>query len=459
MLSLDANLRQQFPTAAPADAPFHVMLKPIGPICNLDCSYCFYLEKQDGLFPGQSRFRMSEADLENYVRQYIDAQPDDAREISFAFQGGEPTLMGLRFFQRVVELQKQYARPNVPIVNALQTNATLLDDAWGEFLHEHKFLVGVSIDGPEEIHNRHRLDKAGKGTFDEVLRGVRVLQKHAVEFNTLTVVHHDNADCPTQVYDFLKSIGSTFLQFIPIVEHEQLLDAKQYHQRPILPVLQPNGGGVRVGARSAEPRQWGTFLNGIFDRWLEQRDVGRIYVQLFDMMLGLVMGYPSSLCVHSKACGRAAAMEHNGDVYACDHYVSPEYNLGNIRAHSLTEMIDGDQQRAFGRAKHASLPRYCRQCDFLQYCWGACPKDRIRNTPDGEPGLAYLCEGYKEFYRHTQPVFRKMALCLKLRQPASAWRDLHRILGEGRWGPRVGRNDPCLCGSGKKFKHCCAKPG
>ena len=444
--------------------PFHVMAKPIGPICNLDCSYCFYLEKEE-LFEGKSNFRMDDDQLERYIQQYIEGQPANAPEISFAFQGGEPTLMGVAFFQKVIDLEKKYARSGVPIINALQTNATLLDDEWGVFLKKNDFLVGVSVDGPESIHDIHRYDKQGKGSFKDVMRGIEVLQKHKVDFNTLTVVHHDNADHAVEIYDFLKSIGSTFFQFIPIVEHDQILEAKNV-QRPILPILQPDG--KKIGVRSVHPDQWGYFLNGIFDRWLEKNDVGKIFVQHFDLMLGMVYGYPSSLCVHSETCGSAMALEHDGGLYSCDHYVSPEFHLGNIRDHTIAQMTESAQQKKFGDDKRDTLPQYCKKCDYLKYCWGACPKDRILKTPDGEEGLAYLCEGYMAFYKHTIPTFEKMSTVLRLKRPASDYINVEKIVAQQQRrmiteqtlqsGKKVGRNDPCLCGSDKKFKQCCGRP-
>ncbi len=449
-----------------AKVPFHVMTKPIGPICNLDCSYCFYLEKED-LWEGKSNFRMDEDQLERYIKQYIEGQPANTPEIVFAFQGGEPTLMGVKFFEKVMELEKKYARPGVPVTNALQTNATLLDDEWGKFLKDNNFLVGVSVDGPEKIHDLHRYDKQGGGSFKDVMRGIEVLQKHEVDFNTLTVVQADNGNFPAEIYDFLRSIGSTFFQFIPIVEHDQVLEAKKI-QRPILPIIQPDG--KKIGVRSVQPKQWGDFLNTVFDRWIEREDVGRIFVQHFDLMLGMVYGYPSSLCVHSETCGNAMDLEHDGGLYACDHYVSPEYYLGNIKDKTIAEMTESDQQRKFGNDKRDTLPEYCKKCDYLKYCWGACPKDRILKTPDGEDGLAYLCEGYMAFYKHTIPTFEKMAAVLRMGRPASDYKYLDQIQAQQhrqmmapppRTQPRqkIGRNDPCPCGSGKKYKQCCGKKG
>jgi len=421
-------------TPTPSVAPFHILAKPIGPICNLDCAYCFYLKKEK-LFPDTRDFRMADEVLEHFTRQYIESQPAGTPEVNFAWQGGEPTLLGVRFFRRAVELQEQYRRADMRISNSLQTNGVLLDDKWGEFLHEHNFLIGLSVDGPEELHNRYRRDKQGRGSFTSVMSGLETLKKHAVEFNTLTVIQNDNGAHPEKVYDFLKGMGSKFFQFIPIVEPE-------------------NGG---VSSRTVGARQYGRFLNRTFDRWLEQDDVGEIFIRDFDMMLGLVMGYPSSVCVHAETCGRAVAVEHNGDLFSCDHFVNLEDRLGNVTGEALTDLLDGDKQTKFGHDKRDALPRYCRECTYLAYCYGACPKDRIIATPAGEPGLNVLCAGYKAFYRHTLPVWEQMAKCLRLRRPASDYQQINRIVRDEikTRGLALGRNDPCLCGSGRKFKKCC----
>ena len=434
--------------------PFHVLCKPIGAICNIRCEYCFYLEKES-LYPRGEKFRMTEDVLEKHVQQYIAGQPEATAEVNFAWQGGEPTLMGLDFFRKAVELQRKYSRPGMQVTNSFQTNTTLVDDEWAEFFRENRFLIGVSIDGPEHLHNRYRKDRSGKGTFDKVMAGLEYLKEHKVEFNTLTVVQRSNGDHPGEVYDFLRGIGSKFFQFIPIVEIE---------------------GPEQVSERSVQPRQWGTFLNGIFDRWVERNDIGRIFVQHFDMMLGIASGYPSSLCVHSENCGRAVALEHNGDLFSCDHFVNWEDHLGNVNEVSLGEMLDGEKQDTFGLNKRDLLTRYCRECEFLHYCWGACPSDRGARTPDGEPGLNHCCEGYRLFYAHTIPYFSAMAECLRRRLPAREFRLFMPDAGKGpsrsggknRAAPAAGHpsagaarkarpNSPCPCGSGKKFKKCCGK--
>ncbi len=374
-----------------ARAEFHVLAKPIGPICNLDCEYCFYLQKK-ALFPDSKNFRMTDSVLENFTRKYIEAQPMGTQKIDFAWQGGEPTLMGVDFFRKAIEYQRTYARPGMTITNSLQTNGTLLDDKWGKFLHDNGFLVGLSVDGPEEIHNRFRLDKKGRGSFQEVMHGLEILQKHSVEFNTLTVVQSHNSRYPREVYDFLKDCGSTFLQFIPIVE--------------------PDSDDT-VTYRSVPPESYGSFLNGV-DRWLEQSDVGEIFVQDFDLLLSQVMGMPATLCVHAETCGRSVAIEHNGDLFSCDHFVNREDQIGNVLQHTMVSMLDGPQQTKFGQDKRDALPQYCLDCEFLEYCNGGCPKDRLVETPAGEPGLNYLCQGYKTYYSHTIPTFEKMAEALRM---------------------------------------------
>ncbi|MFW6145890.1 MAG: anaerobic sulfatase maturase [Planctomycetota bacterium] len=433
-------MNETAPTPYASDG-FHVLVKPIGPICNLRCAYCFYLEKEELYDPDES-WRMTDETLERFTRQYIAGQPPGVTEMNFAWQGGEPTLMGVDFFRRAVALQKRVAeelgRPGLRITNALQTNATLLDDPWGRFLHEESFLVGVSIDGPEAIHNRYRFDAQGRGSFDAVMAGLEVLKRHKVDYNALTVVQSDNAEHPVEVYDFLVDAGFQFHQYISIVERE---------------------GDSGVSDRSVRPEQLGRFFCRLFDRWLERDHVGEIYVQLFDMMLGVVMGYPPSLCVHTPTCGRAVALEHNGDLYSCDHWVFPENHLGNIATTPLAEMVDGDFQTTFGRDKFDKLTRECRACPYLRYCHGLCPKDRIATSSSGQPGHPYLCAGYKMFYKHSLPVFEKMARCLRLRRPARDYKIIDQFRPPAPPRPRggVGRNDPCPCGSGKKYKKCCGR--
>lgn len=382
---------------------FHVMAKPSGAICNLDCKYCFYLDKES-LFASGTRFRMSDEVLEAYVRQQIQAQRGP--EVQFAWQGGEPTLMGVDFFERTVEFQRKHAGGRT-VQNAFQTNGTLLDDSWGEFLKRANFLVGVSIDGPQPLHDLYRVDKGGKPSFDRVMNGLEVLKRHKVEFNTLTVVHRESARHPLEVYRFLKEIGSGFLQFIPLVDRVPDVTAQS---RGFTHAPPPKQGAVetQVTQWSVVPADYGEFLVAIFDEWVRQ-DVGKVFIQLFDVSLGIWLGHPAGLCLFRETCGDAVALEHNGDVFSCDHFVYPEYKLGNLLNSSLGDLVRGPQQRAFGRAKADSLPEYCRQCDVRFACNGECPKNRFAATPDGEPGLNYLCAAYQRFFRHIEPAMRGMA--------------------------------------------------
>ncbi len=452
-------------TAPPvATEPFHIMTKPIGPICNLNCSYCFYLRKEK-YFPQHHRaadFRMDDATLRTYIRNYIAAQP--GAEVSFAWQGGEPTLLGLDFFKRVVEYQRQFLPPGKRIHNALQTNGTLLNDAWCRFFAEQRFLIGLSLDGPRELHDRYRVTRGGKPTFDEVMRGLQLLKTHRAEFNTLTVVHRDLAHHPREVYEFLRAQGSGFMQFIPLVERVATGTKELVGPAP-LKIWVPQS---EVAPWSVEPLQFGLFLSDIFDQWV-RRDVGRVYVQTFDVQLGIWAGQGSGLCVFSETCGNALAMEHTGDVYACDHFVFPQFRLGNIHDTPLKDLVESPVQRKFGRDKRDTLPAYCRRCDVRFACNGECPKNRFAITPDGEPGLNYLCPGYKHFLHHIRPAMQTMAQLLRQgRAPAEimqilAWREGRlshpprpleapppRLAPQG-----VGRNDRCPCGSGRKFKKCC----
>lgn len=437
----------------PTSSDFHIMTKPIGPICNLDCKYCFYLEKEN-LYPRTTHWAMSAEVLESYIAQYIEAQPSD--HVNFAWQGGEPTLLGVDFFRGVVRLQEKYAGGKT-IHNALQTNATLLDDEWGEFLAGHRFLVGVSIDGPRELHDVYRVDKGNAPTFDRVMRGISKLKQHGADFNTLTVVNRRNSAYPLEVYRFLKEIGSGFMQFIPIVERKAAAPGADG-----MLLIQPSfDGSAEVTDWSVEPRAYGEFLVRIFDEWVRS-DVGRYFVQIFDVALESWLGLDPSLCVFRRTCGAALAMEHTGDLYSCDHFVYPEHKLGNIAETALEEMVRSPQQKQFGEDKLDTLPRYCLQCPVRFACNGECPKHRFLTTPDGEPGLNYLCAGYKHFFTHIDPSMRFMAEEFKAgRAPANVM----RILGSAsrpaaasrNAGSRSGANMPCPCGSGKKKKKCCGR--
>jgi uncharacterized protein len=362
---------------------------------------------------------MAEETLDKYIRQYIQFQP--GREIPFAWQGGEPTLLGLDYFRRIVELQKRYAMPGKQIHNTLQTNGTLLDEQWCKFLAREKFLVGLSIDGPRELHDRYRVTRGGKPTFDQVMRGLNLLKQHGIQFNTLTVMHRDLAYHPLEVYEFLQDIGSRYIHFIPLVERDPAA-----HPRP-----QPQAaGGLKVPQPepavepwTVEPRQFGRFLCDIFDRWV-RRDVNRIVVETFYVQMRIWTGCGATLCAFCETCGRAMAMEHSGDVYSCDHYVSPDYHIGNIHETTLADIVESPKQRKFGLDKRATLPRYCLRCNVRFACNGECPKNRFILTPDGEPGLNYLCAGYKLFLNHIKPYMQTMVVLLRQSRPPSDIMDI-----------------------------------
>jgi serine-type anaerobic sulfatase-maturating enzyme len=437
-------------TAQPALRAFHIMTKPMGPICNLDCRYCFYLEKEN-LYPAKTNWAMPEDVLETYVRGYIQSQ--NVPQISFAWQGGEPTLLGVEYFEKVVELQEKYA-DGKRIENAFQTNGVLLDDQWCEFLSKNRFLVGVSIDGPQQLHDHYRVDKGGQPTFKRVMRGLGYLKKHGVEFNTLTVVQRHNSRHPLEVYRFLRENGSGFVQFIPIVERI----ANSPNPDGLVLISPESDASARVSEWSVEPLQYGKFLCAIFDEWV-RNDVGRCFVQMFDVALESWMGYPASLCVFRETCGSAMAIEHNGDLYSCDHFVYPENKLGNIMESPLSSLVNSTRQHKFGQDKLDTLPRYCRECDVRFACNGECPKHRFIRTPDGEDGLNYLCAGYKRFFHHIDPYVRFMAGELQQgRAPANVMEWVRMRDEEGSGNSQPGRNDPCPCGSGKKYKKCCGSP-
>ncbi len=427
------------PPTRPAQAPpaFHLLSKPTGAICNLDCAYCFFLAKEM-LYPG-SRFRMADDLLQNYIRQLIESH--QTPEVTIAWQGGEPTLMGLDFFRRSVDIARQVARPGMTIQHTIQTNGTLLNDEWAAFFKEHDFLVGISIDGPRAMHDAYRHDKGGAPTFDRVMRGLTFLKKHDVEWNALVTLNRANSNHPLEVYRFLRDeCGATFIQFIPIVE--------RLHESGV-----PYGNAVTD--RSVTAEQYGQFLIGVFEEWV-RHDIGRVYVQMFDVALANWYGEPPGLCVFSPTCGTALAMEHNGDLYSCDHFVEPAYRLGNIHQTHMIELVASAQQVKFGRDKFDTLPQYCLDCDVRFACHGGCPKDRFIATPDGEPGLNYLCAGYKRFFHH---IDQPMQLMARLLQQDRAPAELMRWYAERdhQWQAllaQTGRNDPCPCGSGKKFKHC-----
>ena len=425
---------------------FNVLTKATGPICNLDCKYCFYLEKEK-LWPETKAWAMPDEVLEEFIRQYIEGQ--DAPTISFIWQGGEPTLLGVDYFRKVVALQQKHAGGK-QIDNGFQTNGVLINDAWTEFFAENRFLVGISIDGPKELHDCYRVNKGGRPSFDKVMEGLECLKRHNVDFNTLTVVHSINGDHPKEVYRFLKSIGSQFIQFIPLVQ--RIADIPDENG-----LLQPGpeeAASAAVSEYSVGSRQFGDFLCGVFDEWV-QKDVGKTYVQVFDVALESWLGMPQSICVYNPTCGDALAIEHTGDLYSCDHYVYPENRLGSIMDQPLTEMVASPQQRKFGKDKSDTLPKYCRDCEVRFACNGECPRNRFERAPDGEYGLNYLCAGYKQFFTHIDPYMRFMASEFRAqRAPANVMSEFHPNRKRTDT-TRPGRNDPCPCGSGKKFKKCC----
>lgn len=383
---------------------FHLMAKPCGPQCNLACGYCFYLPKK-ALYP-QSRFRMPDTILEAYIQQTIEGHL--VPEVTFAWQGGEPTLLGLTFFKKALELQKKYCRPGMVIRNTLQTNGILLDQTWCRFLHQNNFLVGISIDGPGELHDALRKDNSGKGTFDRVMKGLSLLKKHGVEYNILCTVNSANGEYPLEVYRFFRDeIGARFIQFIPVVAHDEKTG--------------------EVTAWSVRPAQYGRFLNGVFDEWV-RHDVANVYIQHFDTALANWYGEPHGICVFSPACGQAMVIEHTGDIYSCDHFVDRDHLLGNIMTNPVAELVNSPRQRQFGREKQDGLPGFCRKCRFLFACRGECPKNRFIRTPDDEPGLNYLCEGYQLFFDHISEPMKFMVQELRAgRAPANVMKVMKEL--------------------------------
>lgn len=385
----------------PSASPFYLMAKPIGSVCNLNCTYCYYLEKEK-LYPRDpARWVMSDKVLEQFISQYIYSSIEPA--VLFTWHGGEPILRGMEFFRKVIALQQKHAGGRV-IDNVIQTNGTTLTDEWCRFFRDHRFLVGISVDGPEHCHDRYRLNKEGAPSFSRMMNGLELLIKHGVEFNTLTVVNDHNALYPGEVYRFLKSAGSRYMQFIPIVEW---LDPKaKPDELSILP--ENTQKPAEVTDWTVDPIDYGNFLITIFDEWV-RKDVGDYFVVTFDCVLANHVGVPPPLCVAARTCGHAGVVEYNGDVYSCDHYVFPEYKLGNIGENILATLMNQPFQQEFGQNKWDKLPGYCRKCEYLKLCYGECPKNRIIQSPDGEPGLNYLCAGFKKFYRHTKPWFDFMA--------------------------------------------------
>jgi uncharacterized protein len=437
---------------------FNIMAKPFGQVCNLDCRYCYYLEKEK-MYDTSDRFRMNEQVLEKFIDEYIASQ--NVPVVQFVWHGGEPAMLGMDYYRKVLDLQSKYSRGR-SIENVLQTNGTLLDDDWCRFFRDNHFLIGISIDGPEHIHNRYRLNKAGKPSFAKVMQGLELLVKHQVEFNTLSTVNDYNAQYPLEVYRFLKSTGSRYMQFTPIVERI----ATHVPETAMHLLSGSDQTESRMAPWSVKALDYGKFLCEIFDDWV-LHDVGTYYVPTFDSILASWVGSMTSICVHAETCGHAGAIEHNGDVFACDHYVFPEYKLGNIHTDSLVSMMYSPRQIEFGQAKRTALPQYCRECEYLFACNGECPKNRIIKTPAGEAGLNYLCGGLKLFYAHAAPYMDFMAEELASERPPAnvmAWaRERIKSKPVVKSTPvvkpvarvSIKPNDLCPCGSGKKYKQCC----
>ena len=392
----------------PPQQAFELMAKPAGPRCNLHCRYCFYLEKMS-FFP-ESDFLMSDKVLEAYTRKYIASQPGPS--VVFAWQGGEPTLLGIDFFHRALDFQKKYGMGK-EISNTLQTNGTLLDESWCDFLSKNNFLVGLSMDGPETVHDVYRLDRAGGSTHVTVLRSLRMMQKYGVEVNVLATVNIESSRRPLDVYRFFREQGVQFIQFIPIVEREADSEAERLGLSLAgPPSLTQEEKAAAVMPRSVTPRDYGEFLRRIFEEWV-RNDVGSIFVMNFEWALGAWADMPAGVCYLSPRCGLNLIIEHNGDIFSCDHFVYPAYRLGNILTDDLGEMVLSKTQIAFGASKETGLPGYCRECDVLFACRGGCPKHRFAKSPDGEPGLNYLCPGFKRFYHHVDPYMKHMVKLIR----------------------------------------------
>lgn len=427
----------------------HVMAKPSGFVCNIDCEYCFYLEKET-LYPDRNKnWRMSDETLELFIKQQIDAQ--QGKNVDIAWQGGEPTLMGLDFFKKIVALSERY-KGDKDVHHSIQTNGILLNNSWCEFLKQHNFLVGISIDGPAEIHDHYRKTRSGKPTHAKVMQAIERLKRHHIEFNTLSTVNNISAQYPQEVYHFLKQIGSTYMQFIPLVERA-LVSPKQGELLLTFPGQKEQS---KVTPWSVPSKAYGTFLNTIFDEWVKQ-DVGRIFIQTFDSTLAAWVGAPAGMCLFAPTCGHTLALEANGDLYSCDHYVYPEYRLGNIYDTDIETMNSSEQAIAFGNAKHDTLTQDCHECPYLRACYGGCPKHRFDVSAKGFPQHNYLCKGYMNYFEHTAPYMATMAKLVQQGQPAAAI--MHMLANQQSQTAihKVGRNQACPCGSGKKYKHCCGR--
>jgi len=414
-----------------ASREFQIFAKPAGALCNLDCHYCYYLQKEL-LYPQTKSFRMADDLLEEYIVQQIEIAPEP--EINFFWHGGEPTILGLDYFRRIVEIQHKHRPNGRRIINSIQTNGVLLTDDWCRFFAAENFAVGLSIDGPPALHDAYRVTKDNKATHRQVMQGYRLLRQHKLPVDLLCVVHAQNVQYPLEVYRFFKEIKAQYLSFIPLVESQQ----------------DPRGG---VSERTVPAEAFGAFLCAIFDEWVRQ-DIGRIIVQSFEEAARPAYGLDHSLCVFRPTCGDVPVVEHNGDFYRCDHFVTPEHRLGNIRETPLLELLESPAQEDFGRAKQETLPRCCQVCDVRNMCNGGCPKDRIIRTLDGEPGLNYLCAGYRRFFTHCRPYTAQMAALRWAGHPPEQLMQQLRATA-ARALPKAGRNDPCPCGSGRKYKKCC----
>ncbi len=384
-------------TYAPFARPSYIMAKPVGSLCNLACRYCYYTEKSH-LYSDTQNHVMSEELLEKFVKEYIEMQTTP--QVLFTWHGGETLMRPLSFYKKAVMLQHRYGNGR-RIDNAIQTNGVLLTEEWCRFFKDNGWLVGISIDGPQEFHDEYRRTKSGSPSFMQVMKGIRLLNRFEVDWNALAVVNDYNADYPIEFYRFFKDIGCHYIQFTPIVERLLAHTDGRHLAAP------DEKGGARLAGYSVMPEQWGNFLCGIFDEWIKE-DVGIYFIQLFDAMLANWMNLTPGICTMAETCGHAGIMEFNGDVYSCDHFVFPEYRLGNIRQKTLTEMMYSQQQLQFGQNKQKALPSQCRQCEFLFACHGECPKNRFAYTAEGEPGLNFLCKGYKRFFEHVSPYMDYM---------------------------------------------------
>ncbi len=413
-----------------ASREFQVFAKPAGSLCNLDCHYCYYIKK-GRLYPKGESFRMPDDILEEYILQHINASPGSV--INFSWHGGEPTILGLDYFRKIVDLQRKHQSPNQRITNGIQTNGTLLDEDWCHFLATEGFSIGLSMDGLQEMHDIYRVTKGQNPTHKQAMHGYKLLRQHRIPCSILCVVHSQNAQYPTEVYRFFKELNAQYMEFLPLVEP------------------QPDEA-TGVSQRTVSAKALGNFLCTIFDEWKSQ-DIERVKVQIFEEVARTAFGQEHALCIFRKTCGDVPVIEHNGDFFSCDHFVDTEHRLGNIQEIPVGDLLESSAQRAFGQAKFDTLPRYCQTCEVREFCHGGCPKDRILQTPDGEAGLNYLCEGYKRFFIHCRPFVTELS-ALWRRQSLERQIPLAQAK-VAQASPKTGRNDPCPCGSGKKYKKCC----